>query len=1055
MIIERFQAQVQAAPHETAVKFGDDRVTYDELNNLSNRVARAILHQIMGKESPGEAGAPRVALLFEHSIDMIVGVLGTLKAGCAYVPLDTAYPPSRLEYMLGDSGSSLILTNEKNLPFAWGLLRESNLDIYIINIDSIGEGSYSVENAERDASPDKLAYILYTSGSTGQPKGVAQTHRNVLYYTRNWIQRFSITGKDRMTFFSAFSHDGAVQDILGALLSGACLYPYSLKAETEADLYRLLKEEKITIWHSVPTLFRYFTGTLTLKDYFPGIRWVLLGGEPLREQDLVLHKTYFPKSVLANVYGQTESSVSSICSLLPGASFDELTLGDPLDETKIIIVGEEGEIIENIGVGEIVVVGDYLSPGYWKDDTKSSRVFIRNDELGYLYRTGDLGRLTAQGKIKILGRKDFQVKIRGFRVELGEIETQMLQVSSIKEAVVVVKQDAEDNNYLCAYFVSEKKVEIAQIRDFLATKVPGYMIPLYWTQVDEMPLTPSGKIDKKALPEPQDITVEHVFVPPRDEIEKELVNIWSSNLGIDSTQIGIDDNFFQLGGHSIKAAIIGSEIGSVFGVKMPLGELLKIMTIRELAAYIRKEKDLPMEACLPLEPVEEREYYPVSSAQIRMYLQHQKNPANTNYNITTFYAIDGDVDVSLLENVLSGLCSQHEALRTSFMEHNGEIIQKIEKEVKLKLNYKRSSEEDFKKDISKFLLPFDLREAPLMHAYLFEVSEKNFILFFNIHHIISDGTSIEILVKDLSELYRGMALSPLNLQYKDHVMWQAKQLNAHQMQVQEKYWVQILKDYTYTQLPADNYDRYTKIEGKRKSLTIDKKIIEEIDKFCAHHEISRFVFFQTVFYILLYHETGQTDILVGIPVSNREHPDLKKVMGIFLNLIPLRFTVDPSKSFISLVKENKRNFLEGLNNQYYPYELLNLRLRSERQTDHADFFSILYNYLPAGDKSELQIPGLKISHYLPTDTFSPRYDMTMYVKDLPGTLTLILEYKSNLYFESTIINLLKEYFALVEVFRKEDNADVAIDALNPWSSNSEAGGFEGDYADFFDKEELN
>jgi amino acid adenylation domain-containing protein len=458
MIIKKFEDQVAKFPGRTAVKTAARELSYGQLDEYANRVAHAIIAESnrgAGREA-GSRQTQQVALFFEHGIDMIVGALGVLKADNIYVPLDISYPEKRLLYLLEDSGSHLILTSHRNFPLAQQLAGQTGGKCSVLNIEAIG-GDIPGPPVQREVSGERTAYILYTSGSTGKPKGVYQTLRNMWYYTRNWIERFSITPDDRMSLFTSFTHDGAVQDIFAALLSGACLYPYSMKESSSIEaLYMLLVKEKITIWHSVPSLFRFFADTLTEKDQFYDIRWVLLGGEPLREYDLQLYRSYFPKALLANVYGQTESSVSTICTIARENTFDDVSLGLPLDETEILLVDEDGDIVDTMGVGEIVTSCQYLTPAYWRDQESSDRVFTYDEELGRLYWTGDLGRLTAEGFIKMMGRKDFQVKVRGFRVETGEIETALLQHNAVKEVITIARQDEAGDNYLCVYIVSNE-----------------------------------------------------------------------------------------------------------------------------------------------------------------------------------------------------------------------------------------------------------------------------------------------------------------------------------------------------------------------------------------------------------------------------------------------------------------------------------------------------------------------------------------------------------------------------------------------------------------------
>ncbi|MCU0286495.1 MAG: amino acid adenylation domain-containing protein, partial [Acidobacteria bacterium] len=742
MIIKKFEEQVKHFYEKTAIKKGDRELSYGQLNDYADTIARAI---ITGDRSmtPGEE-PQQAALLFEHGIDMIAALLGALKACKTYVPLDITYPVKRQLYILENSGARLILTNNLNITQAQELAGQMKLagrEIRILNIDCIEENT-TISTIEREAKGDRNAYIIYTSGSTGKPKGVYQTHHNVLYYTRNWIQCFSISPGDRMTLLTSFTHDGCVQDIFSALLSGACLYPYSLKEGGSIEgLYMLLVKEKITIWHSVPSLYRFFANSLTEKDLFYDLRWILLGGEPLRDYDLRMYRDYFPKARLANVYGQTESSVSAICSIGPKDTFEDMHLGEPLDETKIMLVNDDGQIVEKMGGGEIVVSSAYLAPGYWQDPENSDIAFTIDDELGYLYWTGDQGRLTAEGHIKIMGRKDFQVKVRGFRVETGEIETALLKYETIKEVVVTARPDNAGDNYLCAYIVSTGTLTPEELRKYLTAELPDYMVPRYFLFLEKMPLNFTGKIDRQSLPDPEEInTSESTYEAPTDEVEEKVAAIWQEVLGVE--KVGISDNFIQLGGHSLLVISIIARIHQEFDVELQLTDIFAKPTVKELAQLIRDTNPSLFSAIVF---AEEKEYYPLSTNQNGIFALSRFEEIGITYNITGIIPIEGDFDHQRFENVLLELIKRHEAFRTSFRVIDDRPVQVIHKNVDFQVLYIDAKEKSSKIDeiVKEFIRPFDLSKAPLFHASVVKLAENKHLLLMDTHHIISDGVSSE------------------------------------------------------------------------------------------------------------------------------------------------------------------------------------------------------------------------------------------------------------------------------------------------------------------------
>ncbi|MGD2088421.1 MAG: amino acid adenylation domain-containing protein [Candidatus Aminicenantes bacterium] len=605
MIIKKFEKQVEKFSGKLAVITENRQLTFCELNRCANRVAQEILEY---DTIPGKSSEPAAAaLLFQHSAAMIIGVIAALKAGKIYLPLDINYPEKRLIYMLEDSQARLVLTDNTNLDLAENLVKNLSNNIRIINVDTLeDEAPQAGENITREPSGSRLAYILYTSGSTGKPKRVVQNHENVLYYIRNWIQRFSLGPSDRMTLFTAFSHDGAGQDIFGALLSGATLYPYNiLNRPTIAGLSQWLTREKITIWHSVPTLYRYFVHTLkhhkTGKGLFPDLRFILLGGERIRQHDLQMFRRFFPHCQLANVYGQTESSVDSIWIVKPTDTFHRVLLGDPLDKTRIFLKDVDGEIVDDLGTGEIYISCPHLALGYWKDNENTARVFLRDPDMGLVYCTGDLGRLLGDGSIEFIGRKDSQLKIRGFRVETAEIENLLLKYEGIKEAVAAARIDEKEDAqlHLCAYIVPEPSLikpgtgpvfPVSALRSYLAAELPEYMIPSYFVEIETLPLTPNGKVDRKALPphEPLRPRLAVTFVAPQTSLEKTVSAVWQEVLRLD--KVGIDDNFFDLGGTSFDILKIISHLHEVLHMDIPVVSLFRHPTIRLFSEYLQQEK---------------------------------------------------------------------------------------------------------------------------------------------------------------------------------------------------------------------------------------------------------------------------------------------------------------------------------------------------------------------------------------------------------------------------------------------------------------------------------
>jgi amino acid adenylation domain-containing protein len=603
MLIENFEKQVNQTPGNIAVKTGKQSYSYEQLNQYANRIAHLI-----EKNRPGQTGIETVGLLLDHGVDMIAAILGTLKSGKAYVPISPAYPRNRIFYMLTHSESSLIITHSKYESKIKEWTRENKTCFFSIpsayeTESTPGTNPYTYLYQQPKAGGERLAYIMYTSGSTGKPKGVMQNHQNVMYYIKNWTQRFSISSSDRMTLFSSFCHDGSVQDMFAALLNGAALYPFDIKIrETHVKLSRFLIEEKITIWHSVPSLYNFFVNTLTGEERFDDLRFILLGGEPLREYEINMFKKFFPKSILANVYGQTESSVNSIWLIHPGETLDSFIIGKPLDNTRIFVVDEKGDEVDVLKIGEILAASPSISPGYWKDADASEQVFAQDPEFGRLYWTGDLGRLLPDGNIEYAGRKDFQVKIRGFRVELGEIESHLLKHEAVKEAVVIARKGENRDNNLYAYATAVKELDLKELREYLRQELPDYMIPLYFVQLDKMPLTSSGKIDRRALAalKTNHLMLKRTYVKPKTDMEKIIANTWKEVLKVE--EVGLNDNFFDLGGNSFDILKVHDLLEKMVKKDIVVAKMFAYPTVSTLALYLnegKSEEKQPVKQILP------------------------------------------------------------------------------------------------------------------------------------------------------------------------------------------------------------------------------------------------------------------------------------------------------------------------------------------------------------------------------------------------------------------------------------------------------------------------
>ena len=1001
MIAGKFEDQAAATPHKVAVISQGNRLTYLELNRLANRIAHHIERRRPCRPEPGPAAAAAetetLGLLFEHGLDMIAAILATLKAGRAYVPLSADYPKNRLAYMVGHSRSSLILTNSACLETARQLAAQR--EINCINIDEIdSEVEAFRENLHKPAAGHHLAYIMYTSGSTGRPKGVMQTHENVLYYTRNWQERFAINQGDRMTLFSSFCHDGSVQDMFAALLCGAALYPLNMKnRDNTGELSEFLVKERITIWHSVPSLYTYFVNALTGRPEFKHLRLILLGGEAVREHEINMFRRFFPHSLLANVYGQTESSVNSIWLVHPRDVCHKFVIGEPLDRTEILLVDEEGNEVNPLEIGEIVVSCPHLSPGYWQDPESTDRTFTRDSEIGRLYWTGDLGRRLLNGAVEFIGRKDNQVKVRGFRVEPGEIESHLLRHRHIAEAVVTARQDKGGETYLCAYVAANgsRCLKTTEIREFLARELPDYMVPSFFVWLDRFPLTQSGKIDRQALPEPE-VCSTREYVPPRNAVEREMAAAWAGVLGIAEEGIGIDDDFFELGGHSLRATVLISQLHRRLAVAIPLSQVFKTPTIRGLSHWVGRSKQEPYAAIVPLE---EKEYYALSSAQKRLYILHRLEPGGIGYNLPLVVSLEGEPDLRRLERSFAVLIGRHESLRTAFITVNEEPVQRIVKEVDFEIEYDGQAE--------AFVRPFDLSRPPLLRVGVARTDGEKRLLMVDMHHIVSDGTSRLLLMREFIQAMAGEELPAMKVQYRDFVHWQNRLGAAGVMKRQEAFWLDAFADdVPVLHLPTD-YPRPEQGSPVGSTIRFELGIEEttEVRRQARQEGVTLYMLLLSAFTIFLSRLSGQEDIVVGTPVAGRRHADLAGIIGMFVNSLCMRNYPRGDATCREFLQDVKERTLEAFENQDYPFEDLVEKVVTRRDIGRNPLFDaalVLQNFLePPAEAAAEEIEGLKFAPYA-FEVGTARFDIMMTVVEVEDGLRFAVEYSSRLFKEETV-----------------------------------------------------
>ena len=1055
-INELFEEQVERSPYNIAVAFQDKELTYKELNDRANCLA------IHLRELGIKAGSI-VGIMVERSVELIIGIMGVLKAGGGYLPIETSYPRERVKYILHDSGAKMLLMDGKlteedivKLEFKGKIENLKNQELY---------SEDKKINLKRINKPEDLAYVIYTSGSTGKPKGVQINNKSIVNFLYSVIENYDneVSNKDTCLSLTNVMFDVSVFEIFLPLVTGAKLDIYHISSTFDiVDLAKYIISRDITLAYIPPTLLSEVYDYIKRTDKQIKLNKLLVGVEPIREEILNKYMTLNKEMKILNGYGPTETT---ICATMLKYSkkqtgFSEtqnkiVSIGKPLNNTKLYILNGNRNL-QPIGVpGEICISGDGLARGYLNRPELTAEKFIENPFISgeRMYRTGDLAKWLPDGNIEFLGRIDNQVKVRGFRIELGEIESQLLKIEGIKEAIVLDKKDESSNKYLCAYIAGEKEFNTSEIRQKLAKELPDYMIPSYFIQLEKMPLTPNGKIDRKSLPEPEGkINTGVEYEAPRNELEEKLVKIWSEVLNVDG--IGINDNFFELGGHSLKATIMVSKIYKILNVEIPLKEIFKVPTIKGMSEYIRccKESETDKIEYKPIEAIEEKEYYEASSAQKRLYTIQQLDLASTGYNMLSIMRISGKLDLNRFEQVFNNIIARHEAFRTSFDIIDGRIVQRIAKNIDFKVKYVNCSKvEDIAIDnlVKQFIKPFDLSKAPLFRTEVVKVKEDEYILLVDMHHIISDGTSIAIFTKEFMDLYGGRELDKLRIQYKDYAAWQNKQLSSDEMKKQEQYWIGRFSDeIPVLNMPYD-YARPTiqSNEGSNIAFSIDKNLAGRLNKLRKETESTMYMILLSAFNIMLSKYSGQEDIVVGSPIAGRSHAELQNIIGMFVNTLAMRNYPQGSKSFAEFLKEVKEVSLSAYENQNYQFEELVDKLKLRRDLSRNPLFDVMFA-MQNMDNVEISIDELTLKPYNYASNIS-KFDLSLFAVEEDEEIKFEIEYCTKLFKKETIEIMIIHLKNILEEITKNINIKISeIEMLSEEEKKTILSDFNNNYLDY-------
>ncbi|MHC0066354.1 amino acid adenylation domain-containing protein [Nostoc sp. UIC 10890] len=1000
-IQELFEAQVERTPDAVAVVFEEEQLTYRQLNVKANQLAHHL-------QTLGVKPEVLVGICVERSLDMIIGLLGILKAGGAYLPLDPSYPQERLAFILEDSQVAVLLTQASLME----VMPQHKAKVVCLDADWHLIAQQSQDNILRKLSADNLAYVIYTSGSTGKPKGVQIPHSALSNFLQAMRQKPGLTEQDILLAVTTISFDIAALELFVPIITGACLVIASQETASDGALLSAkLSDSKATVMQATPATWQLllaagWSGNHSLK--------ILCGGEALPGQ--LANQLLNRCDALWNMYGPTETTIWSAASLVKTVN-STVPISGAIANTQLYILDQYHQLVP-VGVpGELCIGGKGLARGYLNRPELTAEKFISNpfsQEATRLYKTGDKARYLPNGEIEYLGRIDYQVKIRGFRIELGEIEALISQYPVVRETVVV----ATDTQSLVAYIVTrtEQTLAISELRNFLESKLPSYMVPTAFVILEALPLTPNGKVDRKALPTPSQTQLisQSNFVAPSTPIEEILVSIWTKLLGI---EISIYDNFFEVGGHSLLATRLISQIRQVFQVEFPLRRVFEKPTIIGLAKDIEKATRIGSESQIAnIERISRLHELPLSFAQQRLWFLAQLDPNSSFYNIPAAVRLQGQLHIKALQQSFNEIIRRHEALRTNFQAKEGQPVAIISSETSLTLpifDISELSTNEQEAQVRQLALaeaqqPFDLKNDLLLRVKLIRLSEAEYVVLFTMHHIVSDGWSIGVLVRELVTLYQAfcdeqpLPLAEFPVHYVDFAAWQRQWLQKEVLQSQISYWLKHLENAPKVlELPTDHpRPAIQTFRGATYSFELSSELSVALNQFSQQQGSTLFMTLLAAFQTLLWRYTSSEDIVVGSPIANRNRAEIEGLIGFFVNTLVLRTNFAGNPTFEELLTRVREVALGAYAHQDLPFELLVEELQPQRDLSHTPLFQVMF-VLQNAPMSDLKLPGLTLSS-LAIESGSAKFDLTLEITETQQGLFGTLEYNTDLFEASTI-----------------------------------------------------
>jgi amino acid adenylation domain-containing protein len=984
-ICSLFEERARREPEAVALVSGDEAVSYRQLDARANALAHWLREQGVGVEA-------LVGIPTERSVRLIVAMLGILKAGGAYVPLDLEQPAPRLERIRRNC--TLVLT-----------------------LDEITGAECDFAPLEK-ATAENLAYVMYTSGSTGDPKGVAVPHRavNRLVVNTDYCQ---LTAEDVVAQAATAAFDAATFEIWGPLLNGARFVITPRETILSAPAFK-----EHCIKHGIGALFvttvLFNQLAYSEESVFTVLKHLLFGGEAVDPLAVRRALERGRPGRLLHVYGPTEVTTFSTWQEVHGVEGGCVPIGGPIANTTLYILDERMEPVPMGVAGELYLGGPGLARGYYGMPELTAAKFVPDPFSNWvgarLYRSGDLGRYRPDGAVEFLGRIDYQVKVRGYRVEPAEIESVLVSHPAVGKAVVTVAVSEEESSSkrLVGYVVAEKgrEINLRELRSYAATKLPEYMVPALLVELDALPLNANGKIDRNALPEPDLTKLQAEYVAPRNPIEQRLASIWTDVLGIKNP--GIHDNFFALGGHSLLATQLVNRVRDAFGADLPLRRLFEFPTLGGLAERVADICSGIRPPAPEIFPVPRDRELPLSFAQERLWFLNQLEPENPFYNMPTILRLSGPFDVAAVQRVINEIVRRHEVLRTRFVSTNGKPVQIIEPSLSVELPLiDLRSKMDRNATAERLIVEearraFDLANGPLLRSLVLRLDVEEHILLLTMHHIISDGWSMGVLTEEMAVLYNAFSqaqqspLPDLPVQYADFACWQRCWLSGEVLERQLAYWKEKLGDAPpMLSVPTDRpRPAVQSYRGSSLHFEIDSAMTAGLRRLSERCGATMFMTLHAAFAVLLSRYSGQDDVVIGSPIANRTRAEMEPMIGFFVNTLALRTDLTGDTSFVELVSRVRQCCLDAYAHQDLPFERLVDELQPERDLSRNPVFQVMFA-LQNAPMEHHEVSALKLE-VLSRRRISAQFDLVLDIWEIGEELQAVLEYNTDLFDLSSV-----------------------------------------------------